>query len=85
VWRIEYSPKAAAALLTMPADVAKRVRAKIETLAADPRRPNNNVKRLRGRPGFRLRIGDWRVIYALVDARLVVLVIDVGPRSSVYE
>jgi mRNA interferase RelE/StbE len=85
VWRIEYSDKAATALMTMPANWARRVRAKIEAVAVDPRRRNNNVKRLRGRAGFRLRVGDWRVIYELVDARLAVLVIDVGPRSGIYE
>jgi mRNA interferase RelE/StbE len=42
-------------------------------LAADPHARNNNVKRLVGRAGFRLRVGDWRMIYELRAAELIVL------------
>ena len=41
---------------------AERIRAKIEVYAADPAAQANNVKSLQGRPGIRLRVGDWRVI-----------------------
>jgi mRNA-degrading endonuclease RelE of RelBE toxin-antitoxin system len=37
-----------------------------------------------GRDGYRLRIGDWRVIYELHDDRLVMLVLEVGPRRGIY-
>ena len=58
---------------------------KLQELAVDPYARNNNVKKLVGRPGFRLRVGDWRLIYELHAAELVVLVVKFGPRSSIYE
>ncbi|MCX6621732.1 MAG: type II toxin-antitoxin system RelE/ParE family toxin [Acidobacteria bacterium] len=50
----------------------------------DPHAANNNVTRLQGRDGFRLRVGDWRVIYELQDDRMVMLVVEVGPRGGIY-
>jgi mRNA interferase RelE/StbE len=44
-----------------------------------------NVKKLMGRPGYRLRVGDWRVIYTLDSGRLVILVLDSGARGGVYK
>jgi mRNA-degrading endonuclease RelE of RelBE toxin-antitoxin system len=43
-----------------------------------------DLKKLQGRAGYRLRIGDWRVIYELHDDRLVMLVLEVGPRGGIY-
>ena len=54
-------------------------------LARDPRAPNNNVKKLTGVEGYRLRVGDWRVVYTLRQQVLTVVVVRVGHRSEVYE
>jgi mRNA interferase RelE/StbE len=85
VFRIEYSRDALKALLRMPSNTARLVRTKIEQLATDPFAPNNNVKRLKGMDAFRLRVGDWRVVYEIDRRMIVIFVIRIGPRSSVYE
>jgi mRNA interferase RelE/StbE len=69
----------------MDAVVARRIRAKVLALAADPVAPSNNVKKLVGVEGYRLRVGDWRVIYTLRHRELTIVVIGVGYRSEVYE
>ena len=51
----------------------------------NPHGQHNNAKKLVGQPGFRLRIGDWRVVYELEDDRLVVLVVRIAPRGQVYK
>ena len=51
-------------------------------LAADPHHASN-VKMLRG-GGYRLRVGDWRVLYTLEEDLLLVLVVKVGHRREVY-
>lgn len=84
-WRIEYSADALATLRRIPANVARIVRGKIERLALDPFAPNNNVKALKGRPGYRLRVGDWRAIYTLRRDVLVVHVLTVAPRGGIYD
>ena len=72
------------AIAKLPANWQRRIVAKIKEVAADPYAPNNNLKKLQGRDGYRLRIGDWRVIYELHDDRLVMLVLEVGPRGGIY-
>jgi len=67
----------------MPADMAQRIMAKIEQSAEEPESQANNVKALKGRKGIRLRVGDWRVI--MNDDGVVLAVLEIGPRGSVYE
>jgi len=85
MWSVEYTAEALQALTRMDRTIAQRVRSKILALARDPRAPNNNVKKLAGIEGYRLRVGDWRVIYTLKHQTLIVVVIRVGHRSEIYE
>ena len=71
-------------LAKLPVNWQKRIVAKIKEVASDPYAPNNNLRKLQGRNGYRLRVGDWRVIYELQDDRLVMLVLEVGPRGGIY-
>lgn len=81
--KIAYSKAAIRALSRMPATTATRIRAKIARYAADPASMANNVKPLKGRDGFRLRVGDYRVIFDQDGTVMAVLAI--GHRSSIYE
>ena len=85
MWSVAYTAEALKALSGMDRVVAKRIRAKIVALAQDPRAPNNNVKKLAGIEGYRLRVGDWRVIYMPGQRIFTVVVVRVGHRSEVYE
>ncbi|MEX6506906.1 type II toxin-antitoxin system RelE/ParE family toxin [Jiella sp. M17.18] len=80
---IAYSKDAAKALERMPRNAADRVRFKIRQYAEDPSSLSANVKRLKGRPYYRLRVGDWRVIFD--EDRRVVRIIEIGPRGGVYD
>ncbi len=84
MYTIEYSKSAAKALRKMPRNTANTIRAKIRALAADPYAPNNNAAKLQGREGYRLRVGDWRVLYDIIKNRLIVTVLDVKPRGGAY-
>ena len=80
---LKYTKSAIRALRKMPANTAALIIVKIEAYAKDPETANNNVKTLRGRQGFRLRVGSWRVI--MDDDGNVLAVLDIGHRSSIYE
>ncbi|MDJ0978650.1 MAG: type II toxin-antitoxin system RelE/ParE family toxin [Erythrobacter sp.] len=67
----------------MKSNKAKLIRAKIEAFAEDPDVTHPNVTKLKGRPEYRLRVQDWRVIFLLEDN--LALVRDIGPRGSIYE
>ena len=60
------------------------MRKKLEQIAVDPYAKHANVTKLQNRPGYRLRIGDWRIIYDIQDEELMILVLKVRPRGEVY-
>lgn len=80
---LKYTKSAIRVLRKMPANATALIITKIEAYAKDPETVNNNVKTLRGRQGFRLRVGSWRVI--MDDDGNVLAVLDIGHRSSIYE
>lgn len=84
MYSIEYTRNAVKALAAMPRNVRETVKKKVESLARDPFGVAN-VKKLVGEPGYRLRVGDWRVIYDVDSGRLVVHVLKIGPRGGVYK
>lgn len=68
----------------MPRNTAKLIREKIEQVAADPFSSIPNAKKLQGRDGYRLRVGDWRVIYEVNKKEVTIIVLKVAPRGEVY-
>ena len=80
---ITYSRGSIRSLRKMPVDMAQRIIGKVEQYAEDPASLANNVTALKGREGIRLRVGDWRVI--MNDEGMVLAVLEIGPRGSVYE
>ena len=84
MYRVVTTKSFGKAIARLPLNWQKRIVAKIKELAIDPYAPNNNLTKLQGRDGYRLRVGDWRVIYELQDDRLVMLVLNMGPRGGIY-
>jgi mRNA interferase RelE/StbE len=76
-------PSAQKHLSKLPGAVATRIEDKMMELEQDPRPPG--CKKLKGRDAYRIRVGDYRVIYEIHDGRLIVTVITVGHRREVYE
>ncbi len=62
--------------------IQDRIIAAIRRLAVSPRPAG--VKKLAGREAWRIRVGDYRVIYEISDADLTILVVDVGHRRGIY-
>jgi mRNA interferase RelE/StbE len=85
MFSIEYSKAARKALKTMPRNTASLIMEKIEALAVDPFASNNNVRRLTNHPGYRLRVGDWRVVYLVHEQALLIAVVRIAPRGEVYQ
>ena len=84
MYRIEYGKQAMKALLKMPRNSAELIRRKLEQLAANPNAMPNVVK-LAGRPGYRLRVGDWRILYEIEDEKLIILVLKIALRGGAYQ
>lgn len=82
-YRVDLTPGAARQLRKLDPQTGRRIAGAIELLAVDPRPPA--ARQLRGRPGYRVRIGDYRVIYTVDDGVLLVLVLRLGHRQDVYD
>ncbi|MBF6618877.1 MAG: type II toxin-antitoxin system RelE/ParE family toxin [Patulibacter sp.] len=82
-YRIELRPAAARALKRLDPPVAGRIHGAIELLAVDPRPPASRP--LRGRDGYRVRVGDYQILYSFQDDVLRVVVVTLGHRRDVYE
>jgi len=93
-YRVELRPAAVRALRRLDLPVARRVQPEfrscgtrvqgaIALLAEDPRPPA--ARALKGRPGLRVRVGDYRIIYTVADDVLLVVVVTPGHRRDVYD
>jgi mRNA interferase RelE/StbE len=72
MYRILFAKSADKALRGMPRELAQRIREQLDLIAQDPYAQHNNVTKLQNRPGYRLRVGDWRVIYEVGNNRLII-------------
>jgi mRNA interferase RelE/StbE len=82
-YRIEFRPAALREVRKIGRSVQPRIQGAISLLAHDPRPPASRP--LRGRPGYRLRVGDYRVIYTIDDGILLIVVVTLGHRRDVYQ
>jgi len=80
--QVQYSPHAFKDLANIGPIAETRIRRKIDAYAANPQAFANRVEKLQGRPGFRLRVGDYRVLFA--EQGVVITVLTVGHRREVY-
>jgi mRNA interferase RelE/StbE len=85
MFKVEYSKPARKALKAMPRNVAELIVEKIGALAANSFAHNNNVRKLTGHPGYRLRVGDWRVVYLIHERGLLIAVVRIAPRGEAYQ
>ena len=80
-YQVIWSEGAARELTKLDRSVARRILEHVEGLRADPKR---GLRRLVGVPYYRLRVGDYRVIVELLEDRLLILVLKVGHRRTLY-
>jgi len=82
-YRVEVKRNARKSLLGLPQAYRIRIGEAIDALASDPRKPG--TRKLAGSDClYRLRVGDYRVIYEVQDDCLIIVVIKIGHRREVY-
>jgi mRNA interferase RelE/StbE len=82
-YQVVIKPSARKAVARLDRDTQRRVVRLLEVLADEPR-PGGVVKMAGGENLWRIRIGDYRVVYEIQDRRLIVLVVRVAHRKDVY-
>ena len=82
--RIEVSPAAQRQLKKLDRSILVQVAARIDSLADDPR--PSGCEKLSGYDSLhRVRVGDYRIVYAVKDELLLVIVVKVGSRAEIYQ
>ena len=79
---IRYTREAARQMDALSTTVRETIEAKLNLLATDPGILSNRIKRLKGSPALRLRIGDYRIIFT--DDGLILDILKVGVRGAIY-
>ena len=83
-YRVILAPSAARQFRKFDPDVRRRLQAAIEVLAVDPRPPA--ATRLVGGSGeWRVRTGNYRIVYEINDSEILVLVLRMGHRREIYD
>ena len=83
-YEVKFSKKAEKAYKKLPGNIRLRIDQKINYLRLTPR--GNDTKKLVGHANaYRARVGSYRIVYEIEDSKLLVWVLDVGPRGSIYQ
>lgn len=82
-WTITFKQSVARDLRAIPDADVRRILDRINTLASNPR--GDGCVKLAEQEHYRVRQGVYRIVYEIHDDRLVIIVIKIGHRSSVYE
>lgn len=82
-WSVEFERRANRDLEQLDPQVKQRVLTAIARLVSDPQ--SADLRKLKGRPESRLRVGDWRVILELDVATRTIIIDRVLPRGRAYD
>lgn len=82
-YQITFSKSAEKELLNLAKKIGSQILAKIDLLAINPR-PSGCKKLIGSLNSYRIRIGDYRVIYTITDKELLVDIVTIGDRKEVY-
>jgi mRNA interferase RelE/StbE len=81
-YELRFKASVAKDLRGLPKGDVRRILERIETLRDDPRQPGS--EKLSAQERYRVRQGNYRILYEILDAEVVVLVVKVGHRREVY-
>jgi mRNA interferase RelE/StbE len=84
VYQIVFTKQAAKSLRSISPEPARLIQEKLAQIASNPYASHTNVTKLQGRPGYRLRVGEWRVIYEIQNEEVLIILLRIAPRSEVY-
>lgn len=85
MYTISYSAKAIKIYVKLAVDMRKQIDKKMLQIAQNPYEKYNNIKSIQGRKHcYRFRLGDWRLVYEIVQGELKIIVINIGHRKEVY-
>jgi mRNA interferase RelE/StbE len=84
-YKIELSKRSFKYLDKLDQNTKKRISNQFKILSENPRNSELDIKKLKGDSSlYRLRVGNYRILYSIEDHKLIIVVITIGPRGDVY-
>ncbi len=85
MYGLKYRRQARNYLARLPLKIKTAIVNNLHQLAANPDNPSLDIDVLKGREGFRLRVGQYRIIYTRQDNRLIIEVVKIRRRGDIYK
>ena len=85
MYELKYRRQARNYLARLPVKTKTAIVTKLHEIAVDPDAPIHDVDVLKGREGFRLRVGQYRILYTRRDDQLIIEVVKVRTRGDIYK
>ena len=82
---LTYRRQARNYLARLPYKIKSKIVNKLHELKTNPDDPNLDVDKLKGESGYRLRVGQYRIIYTRHDNELIIEVVKIRPRGDIYK
>ena len=83
MYELIYSPSALKQLKKLEHNIKERIVLALERLKIRPE--SCDIKKLVGMPGYRFRVGDYRIIFDMKKDKLIILVLQIGHRKNIYD
>jgi mRNA interferase RelE/StbE len=85
MYRLKYRRKARNYLARLPFKIKSNIITKLHELKANPDDSNLDIDKLKAGKGYRLRIGQYRIIYTRHEDQLLIEVVKIRPRGDIYK
>ena len=85
MYKMKYRQQARNYLARLPFQIKSKILEKLHKLKEDPDDPTLDIDRLKGGEGYRLRVGQYRIIYTRHQEQLIIEVVKIRPRGDIYK
>ena len=85
MYQLKYRRKARNYLARLPIKIKSRIVDKLHEIKENPDDPNLDVDKIKGKSGYRLRVGQYRIIYTKHSDQLIIEVVKIRPRGDIYK
>ena len=85
MYELKYRRQARNYLARLPFKIKSKIVNKLHKLKVNPDDPNLDIDKLKGELGYRLRVGQYRIIYTRHDDELIIEVVKIRPRGDIYK